>query len=119
MTEKKFETIMEDLDDLLEAERAALLSGNLDKIGRLLARKESLIEELSVLEEYEASALKEMTAKIKRNQDLLDHALEGIRRVAQRLAVLRRVRSSLDTYDASGARLTIDVQTEGSIEKRA
>lgn len=107
------------LDDVLEAEREALLSGDLEKIGRLLERKESLIEDLSVLEEFEAGDLHDLTGKMKRNQDLLDSALEGIRAVAGRLAALRRVRNTLDTYDSNGAKRAIHVAKDGTVEKRA
>lgn len=119
MTQVNFETTIDELDDVLEAERAALLSGNLDQIGRLLERKEALIEDLSALERVETEALRNLSSKLKRNQDLLDSALEGIRTVAKRLATLRRVRSTLDTYDSNGAKKTIDLNTEGSVEKRA
>ena len=108
-----------DLDDLLEAEREALLTGDLEKIGRLLERKEHLIDQLSIVEKFEASALHELTGKMKRNQDLLDSALEGIRVVAGRLAALRRVRSTLDTYDSNGAKRSIHLAKDSSVEKRA
>ena len=107
------------LDDVLEKEREALLSGNLEAIGRLLEQKESLIEDLSVLDEVEAKALHDLTGKMKRNQDLLDHALAGIRSVAGRLAAMRRVRSSLDTYDANGTKRSVDMTNDPSLEKRA
>lgn len=119
MTMRKFEDAISELDDLLEAERDALLSGNLDQIGRLLERKEALIDELSTLERFESDTLQSLTGKLKRNQALLDSALEGIRKVAKRLAALRRVRSTLDTYDSNGAKKSIDIVSEGSIEKRA
>ena len=119
MTNHRSDELFDALDDLLESERAALLSGDLDKVGRLLETKESLIEELSRIEAFEAQALQELQGKMKRNQDLLDSALEGIRAVAGRLAALRRVRTTLDTYDAKGARKSIDVDKEGSLEKRA
>lgn len=111
--------VIDALDDLLEAERAALLSGKIDEVGRLLTRKEALIDELSTLEGRALPELQTLSNKVKRNQDLLDHALEGIRTVARRLASLRRVRSALDTYDARGARHTIDITPEASVEKRA
>ncbi|MGC3938117.1 flagellar biosynthesis protein FlgN [Roseobacter sp. EG26] len=119
MKHEVFDEVIEALDDVLDAERSALLNGNIDEVGRLLERKEALIEELAQLEEGSAESLQELNSKIKRNQALLDHALEGIRSVSRRLAALRRVRSSLDTYDEHGARKTIDMSSDGVLEKRA
>lgn len=119
MSNTDFNDVVDALDDVLDAEREALLTGNLEKIGRLLEQKEALIEELSVLEELEAKPLQDLTGKLKRNQDLLDHALQGIRSVANRLAALRRVRSTLDTYDSNGAKRSINLSEDGSVEKRA
>lgn len=119
MTNEDFEDVIDALDDVLDAERAALLEGNLDEVGRLLERKESLIDELSQMEMATREPLEGLSSKVERNQALLDQALEGIRSVAQRLAAMRRVRSSLDTYDEKGARRTIDVTPDGVVEKRA
>ena len=119
MAHENFDTVIEELDEVLDLEREALLCGDLDQIGRLLERKESLIDQLSNLEQGEREALEDLNSKVLRNQALLDHALEGIRTVARRLAALRRVRSSLDTYDERGERCTIDMTTDGTIEKRA
>lgn len=119
MSNEQFEDVIDALDDLLEAERAALLVGDLDEIGRLLERKETLIDELATLEDAEAKPLEALNAKVKRNQALLDQALEGIRAVSKRLAELRRVRNSLETYDEKGERHKIDVSPDSSLEKRA
>lgn len=119
MTNDKCSELFEALDAVLESERKALLAGNLDAIGELLQEKENLIEELSILDEFEADALSDLTGKMKRNQDLLDGALEGIRAVAGRLAAMRRVRSTLDTYDSSGTKQSIEIGQDASVEKRA
>ncbi|MBW4706967.1 flagellar protein FlgN [Roseobacter sp. YSTF-M11] len=119
MAHEEFDGVMEALDDVLDAERTALLNGNLDEVGRLLERKETLIDQLAELEDGARDPLEALNTKIKRNQLLLDHALEGIRSVARRLATLRRVRSSLDTYDEHGTRQTIDMTADGVVEKRA
>ncbi|WP_187430688.1 hypothetical protein ROLI_000680 [Roseobacter fucihabitans] len=119
MTHEEFQDVIDALDDVLESERTALLEGNLDEVGRLLERKEQLIDTLSNLEMASLAPLEDLNSKVKRNQALLDHALEGIRTVARRLAAMRRVRSSLDTYDEKGARQTIDITPEGVLEKRA
>lgn len=119
MAEDEFHRIFDALDDLLDEEKTALLEGNLDHVARLLETKETLIDGLSVLEEGEAQSLQQLDKKVRRNQVLLDSALAGIRSVAERLAALRRVRRSLDTYDEKGVRKTIDMVADKSVEKRA
>ena len=119
MTNNNFADTLNDLEDLLEAERQALLAGDLGKIARLVDRKEVLIDALSDMEIGDFQELDELKEKFKRNQIILDSALEGIRRVARRLATVRRVRVALDTYDADGARKTIDLKPDGTFEKRA
>lgn len=111
--------LMDTLDDLLEAERAALIAGDLEKLASMLARKESLIDALNKAEAADVKMLQAIDQKLKRNQDLLNSALEGIRKVARRMAAFRRVRASLETYDANGDKKIIDVNTNTSIEKRA
>ncbi|WP_299607916.1 flagellar biosynthesis protein FlgN [uncultured Tateyamaria sp.] len=109
----------DELDDLLDAERTALLAGNLEEVSRLFDRKSRLVEAVSAfdeIEEHKASALRN---KLERNQDLLGSAAEGVRSVARRLAAIRRVRESLETYDARGQRSTVDLKQSGSLEKRA
>ena len=119
MTDSDFTAVIGELDDLLDAEKKSLLAGDLEQVGRLLERKESLIDQLSQLEEAELTQLETLNTKVKRNQALLDHALQGIKSVSQRLAALRRVRDSLDTYDESGKRQTIEMNSESTLEKRA
>lgn len=110
---------VDSLDDLLEKERTALLDGNLDLIGRMSDQKESLIGALNELEKPDIEALSDLNIKVVRNQALLGSALDGIKSVADRLATMRRIKNSLDTYDAQGRRKKIDMPTHGVVEKRA
>lgn len=107
------------LDDLLETERAALLSGDLEGLTRLAASKEQLIQSLNATEQTDLEALSLLDSKVKRNQQLLDSALEGIRSVARRMGALRRIRASLDTYDATGQKQSIEVDATRSVERHA
>ena len=119
MTPENMQSTIDFLDDLLDEERRALLKGNLDEISRLHARKEQLIDALNQRDANEHAGLLSLNGKLERNQALLNTALGGIRSVAQRLAAIRRVRQSLDTYDSKGRRKTVEMGGDQSIEKRA
>ena len=98
---------LDTLDRLLEQERALLLEGDLQGLGKLLPQKEAIIEDLLNESLLSRDAVAPIERKLQRNQLLLDGALDGIRAVAARLAALRQVRSALDTYDAQGRRQTV------------
>jgi len=119
MTPNDTQSLIDRLDDLLETERRALLAGDLEKIGPILTRKEQLIDRFNAHEIDRNPNLAAVQQKLVRNQELLDGALEGIRKVAARMAAMRRVRQSLDTYDESGKRQTINGVVLRKIEKRA
>lgn len=119
MTERPTIDIIHALDDLLEEERTALLSGDITTIERLLAQKEQLIDELSTSDQAEHSSMQALAGKVSRNQELLQHALEGIRRVGSRLSEMRRLKTKLDTYDAKGAKLEFTIDQKRALEKRA
>lgn len=107
------------LDDLLDKERVALLAGNLELIGRILARKEALMDTLGDHSKLEFEALSDVRSKAFRNHALLGSALDGIQRVADRLVAMRRIRNSLETYDALGQRQKVVMPLKGSVEKHA
>lgn len=109
---------LEDLSTLLEAEREALLTGDLDKLAGLLSSKETLIEEMNSTPQSDIMAIQSLDQKVKRNQLLLDGAMEGIRAVAKRLAHLRQVKGALETYGADGKRYDIPLAAESSVEHR-
>ena len=107
------------LDSLLDAERSALLSGKLEELAGMLEDKEALVAALNAAEHSDLDALQRLDAKVKRNQLLLDGALEGIRSVARRMAALRRIRGSLETYDSHGKKRNIELDAARAVEKRA
>lgn len=120
MSDPTPQQLIDQLDELLDAERRALLIGQLDAIAAIAEEKERLIDALNAMEPEESRpALKDLQSKVARNQVLLDGALQGIRKVAARLAALRRIRRSLETYDATGRKQTIQGEVEHKVEKRA
>lgn len=104
------------LTDLLEKERAALLSGDIDALARLAPQKERILQSLDAADR---PALEALHGKALRNQELIDSALQGIRDVTERLQALRLARRSLETYDRQGQRRSIDATARPTVEKRA
>lgn len=119
MADEKLIANFEKLDELLEKEREILLSGELEKLVEMLPNKEALIDALNHSELRGGETLKRLDGKVRRNQLLLDSAMEGIRTVSRRLAALRRVRNSLETYDSKGRKQQIEIGSGNSVEKRA
>jgi len=119
MTNEMIQSTIESLDDLLDAERKALLAGELDEIRRLHEKKAALIEQLRLLDLKDQALLSTISDKIDRNQALLQSAMEGIRTVAKRLAAVRHVRETLETYDDKGQKNAIKPRPAKSLEKRA
>lgn len=119
MTHDTPQDIIDALDVLLETERQHLLSGNLEALSALLSQKEELIDAMNAMDSAKLELLSGVQKKVVRNQALLSSALEGIRAVAERVASLRQVRKSLETYDESGRKKTYETCTDTSVEKRA
>ena len=113
------EDVAEALGALLEDEREALVKGDLEKLSDLLTPKEELIEALSGAERPDPSVVKMLDKKVRRNQLLLDGAMEGIRAVTSRLAEIQAVKGPLETYGADGRKKDVVVEPESSVERRA
>ena len=107
------------LDLLLERERDALLSGDLERLVGYLGEKETLIDTLNDCPDAGGEGLQSLQSKALRNQALFDSALQGIRSVATRMTALHHIRRSLETYDENGRRTTIESFAERKMEKRA
>lgn len=119
MTKQTPQNLIDQLDGLLEQERLALLAGELDRIGEIAREKEVLFDTLNTVAPDARPDLSDLQAKMTRNQVLLDGALQGIRKVAARLATLRRIRRTLETYDENGHKQTIQGEVVRRVEKRA
>lgn len=118
MTDETEDQIIAKLDVLLDEERAALLGGDLGRIGACVAEKERLIDALNVAQDLRHD-LGALQAKLVRNQGLLDGALQGIRSVAARMVTYRQIRKSMDTYDGQGRKQTIAGEVARTVQKRA
>ncbi|MFK7939509.1 MAG: flagellar protein FlgN [Roseovarius sp.] len=119
MTLSQSQDLIDQLDGLLEQERDVLLEGQLEAMASIAKEKERLIDALNSLEPDPAYNIADLQSKVARNQVLLDGALQGIRNVAARLAALRKIRRTLETYDATGQKQVIQGEIERKVEKRA
>lgn len=108
----------EQLQGILIAERDALKAGDFDRIAELFEEKQALVERLSG-SDTDRAHLEPLRNGLRRNQELFDQALAGLRNVASRLGDMNRVRRVLNTYDAQGRSQTIDAPTERKLERRA
>lgn len=111
-------TLTDQLEALLQAERIALLDGDLDRIAELMDEKQELIDGIDQ-SGIPGEELVPLRDGLRRNQELFDQALAGIRNVATRLGDLQRLRRSMHTYDSSGNRTTIEAPQENKLERRA
>lgn len=119
LTHQNPQSLIDELDEILDQERSALVRGELDKIEELLARKEPLIAQLNTIDSLERAALAQVQTKVSRNQELLNSAMEGIRSVATRMAELRRVKKGLDVYDRAGRKARYGTTMGQRLEKRS
>ncbi|MBD3665496.1 flagellar biosynthesis protein FlgN [Sulfitobacter sp. TSTF-M16] len=110
---------MDALEDLLDAERSALLSGDLVALTQMLPAKEALFDVLNDDAGLETQVLAELNGKVRRNQLLLDSALKGIRDATARMTSVRHLRSSLETYGSDGRKQNIQIDGAHALEKRA
>ncbi|MEM1362016.1 MAG: hypothetical protein AAGF94_09910 [Pseudomonadota bacterium] len=109
---------VEEIEDILDAERDALISGDLDSIDSFAARKADLLAEIS--EQHTALApeiYKRLSEKALHNQNLLFGAARGIAAVRQRLLDIQNVHCGAGSYDRKGQRPPN--HRPKSLEKRA
>lgn len=110
------------LDDLLarlEADRAAILRGDLAALEGSALAQEELIEALQAGPPPKPEALVRLSAAARHNGALLTEAMTGLRDVAARVAVLERLRDGFDTYRADGAARRIRGGAQAQLHRRA
>lgn len=119
MTSPDSDDLYARLSSLLTRERAALLSGDLHAVGALAEEKEALVARLETLGPEARAATQSLGDAARRNQALLDGALQGIRLAAARLSAYRRLRGTMETYDPQGRKTTIVGILSHKVERRA
>ena len=111
-------TTMSNLDALLKEERQALICGDFEAIARLFDEKQALLEQMEHTMP-ERGILEPLREKLRRNHELFNQALTGLRNVANRLGDVSQVRRVLNTYDAQGRARKIDAPGAPLLERRA
>lgn len=119
MTPENSRSLINEIHDLLDTEKDALIQGQLELLGPLAARKENLISELSAAASESPEKLDQFQEKLARNQLLLNSAMQGVKAVADRLSNLQRVRQGLETYDSTGRKSRVGNGAAANVEKRA
>ena len=119
MLKNSHSSLFTSLDALLAWEKKALLTGDFDELPAICQQKSHLLETLEGLPPEDRAALDQLHQAAHRNQELLESALAGIREVARRMAQLRKVRDSLDTYDANGNKSSLHIAKTDKLAKRA
>lgn len=92
--------------DLLEKERAMILTGDFDELAPLAPRKDALFARIGG-ESADADSLDRIGRSLARNQTLLAAALDGIKDAATRLGIVNDLRRGFATYDSAGQKSTV------------
>jgi len=110
--------LVDELDALLEKERAAILAGDLKGMGRISRNKEKLLNSYELIAPNMES-LEYLRKKVTRNQTLLAAAIRGVRAVTTRLGALQNGQSKLNTYNKAGKRSVLGSGIGGTLQHKA
>lgn len=102
---------------LLEAEREALLTGRLEELGAISEKKERSLAACARAPEHLRSA-PELTSALRRNQQLLEAALQGLSEVTSRLGAPRALLNRMVIYDPSGRKTQIGPSQTPSVRRK-
>lgn len=92
------------LTAVLEAERRALLAGDLAALTGFVAQKTALLETLQEARSDNRGDVAALRSAVEQNLKLIEEAKAGVSSVVSRVKELSRVRTGLDTYNSAGGR---------------
>lgn len=118
MSKIRPEHVVMQLNDLLDQEKEAILSGKLGKLEEIAQKKIDLIGS-SAVAPGGVSELSDLRRKAARNEILLQMAAEGIRDVARRMGAMADVRSGLKTYDRTGKSMQNISEAARTVKRRS
>lgn len=96
---------IEALRSLLDKENTALVSGETGAIEEFLTQKQQMLHALET-QQVSPEDLAEIRARLRRNQDLIEGTLEGMRAAFERLRDVQTVAQGLKTYGPEGGIVT-------------
>lgn len=105
------------LDEVLNAEKLALLTGEYEGLAELQVSKEQLIARLPD-NDITRTRIADLKTKMVGNQALLRGAIDGIGAARQRMAALEQVQRNLSVYGPTG-KIEIASETRSVVEKKA
>jgi hypothetical protein len=105
------------LSECLEAERRAILSGDLGRLDEFAATKERLIPRL-VSEDVDPEELEELRRRVRGNARLLEAAARGLRSVLDQIGSLKDGGPALTSYSDTGQKQDLG-RKKSSVERRA
>ena len=111
--------VIQQVEDVLVAERALLVSGDFKALKRLEVDKEKVIAAIRPMSEKDLQELRHLRGLAEHNQQLFKQALKGIQDVSDRLESIRKLGETIDTYDHTGRRVSVETQQSKELEKRA
>lgn len=109
--------LLEQMDQLLAAEKVALMTANYDALASLEQQKAQTLVALSK-EPQSEQALDKIRTRIAENQALLSAAINGIASARQRFDALNNVQNGLTVYDQFG-RMEVVPSQQSVFEKKA
>ena len=107
------------LDDLLEKEYHALLSGKIDDIEALGVEKMEVLERIEALNEHEMSKFLVFRERLLRNQSLAESAIAGMRKAILRTKDVSDVSTGLRTYGPNGQKQRVTTKAPQILSKRS
>ena len=107
------------IERLLDQEKEAVLSGDLQQLPHLLTQKEKLFSQIAEKPDLDLALLSRLQQKTEHNQKILDAAMLGIRAASDRMSDIKSNGSGLKTYSPQGVRAQISGVQTRSFEKRA
>jgi len=97
------------LRKLLDEERRAILTGDYDALADIALRKRRLLGDHA--DTSTASVMASIVEKLGRNQELLAHAIDGMRSATGRISAIRQQRDGFQSYGRDGQRSQVGGQT--------